>query len=125
MQWTSCDADPHERSRDQSPIRVREKATHLQRSGGGIKLVVDKIDTPLMRKPCFVFQLKGNRHPTDSRILQFPLADLLLILKYGELIHIEIGVDRIHADDIGQLRGIRLNEVTDRDKLAADEPFDR
>src|ERR1700693_843405 len=102
MQWTPCDADPHERSRNQMSIRIREKTPHLQGSGGGIKLVVDKVDASLMREPVFVFQLKGDRHPSASRIRQFSLADLLLILQDRELIHIEVSVDRIHADNIGQ-----------------------
>ena len=82
-------------------IRIREKTTHLQGASGGIKLVIDKIDTPLVRKACFVFKLKRNRHRAGPRIRQLPQADLLLILQDRSLIHIEIRVDRIHADDIG------------------------
>ena len=103
MQGGSGHPDPDERSWGENRIGVWKKTADLECSGGDIELVVNEIDCPLMRKAIFILQLQVNRHRSGSDIGQFSFPDLFLVVEYGPFIHIEIGIDRMHADNVGEL----------------------
>src|SRR6266403_2591587 len=78
-----------------------------------------------MRKAGFILQLKIDRNFATFRTGQFPFPDESLIAERSKFIHAEVSVNRIDADDGGELRGISLYEVANIHQLAADASGDR
>ena len=109
--------------------RVWKAAPEAQGSGLRIDLVVDEIDGPRMRKALLVGQTQCDRHGDFAGRLGFALADQAADVEHGMLVDVEIGVDRVHGDEVRQQRGVRLvaglDHVADRDHVAADTPAHR
>src|SRR5258708_37250371 len=78
-----------------------------------------------MRKPGFILQLKIDRDLATLRTGKFPFPDESLIAQRSKLIHAEVSVNRIDADDCGKLSGISLYQVANIHQLAADASVDR
>src|SRR3982074_825156 len=78
-----------------------------------------------MRKPVFILQLKIDGNLAILRTGNFPFPDESLIAQRRQLIHAEVSVNWIDADDGGELSGIGLYEVANINQLAADPSVDR
>src|SRR5258707_14166181 len=78
-----------------------------------------------MRISGFILQLKIDGKLATFTTGQFPFPDESLIAQRSQLIHAEVGVNRIDADDGGELSGISLYEVANIHQLAADASVDR
>src|SRR5260370_28870374 len=77
-----------------------------------------------MRKPGFILQLKIDRDLAILRTGNFPFPDESLIAQGRQLIHAEVSIDRIDADDGGESSGISLYQVANIHQLAADTSVD-
>src|SRR5260221_14785663 len=77
-----------------------------------------------MRKPGFILQLKIDRDLAILRTGNFPFPDESLIAQRRQLIHAEVSIDRIDADDGGESSGISLYQVTNIHQLMADTSVD-
>src|SRR5258708_36537228 len=77
-----------------------------------------------MGKPGFILQLKIDRNLAILRTGNFPFPDESLIAQRSQLIHAEVGVDRIDADDGGESSGISLYQVAYIHQLMADTSVD-
>src|SRR5260221_9472043 len=77
-----------------------------------------------MRKPGFILQLKIDRDLAILRTGNFPFPDESLIAQRRQLIHAEVSIDRIDADDGGESSGISLYQVTNIHQLVAGTSVD-
>src|SRR3981081_510374 len=77
-----------------------------------------------MRKPGFILQLKIDRDLAILRTGNFPFQDESLIAQRRQLIHAEVSIDRIDADDGGESSGISLYQVANIHQLMADTSVD-
>src|SRR5258708_13730759 len=77
-----------------------------------------------MRKSGFILQLKIDGNLAILRTGNFPFPDESLIAQRRQLIHAEVSIDRIDADDGGESSGISLYQVANIHQLMADTSVD-
>src|SRR5258706_6041474 len=77
-----------------------------------------------MRKSGFILQLKIDGNLAILRTGNFPFPDESLIAQCRQLIHAEVSIDRIDADDGGESSGVSLYQVANIHQLVADPSVD-
>src|SRR5687767_6001815 len=83
-------------------VLIRKDTAHPQSARTGTNLIVDEVDGSSMRESLFVSNSKRNWYFHVARVFSASFTDHLLHVLDRVLIHIEIGIDRIHRHDRGQ-----------------------
>ena len=95
-------------------LGVRKDAAHQDAARGGIDLVVDEVDGPLVREALLALQAHEDGHlGTVLGHLELPFVDCPAVAQQGGLVHLEVDVHRVHRHDRGQERLVLVDQVAE------------
>ena len=126
---TDGHTDAGEEAGGERLVLVGEHAPDAQGAGFRIDLVVLEIDRALVGKSLLSGQAQRNGPLGLAVRLGLAFADQLPDAQDGALVHVEVGIHRVHRHDGGEQGAAvlvpRLDQVAHRDDVSADAPADR
>jgi hypothetical protein len=120
----AVDGDPAEEAGREEEVPVVEHGARPDGAASRVEAVVHEIELPR----ALALPLVGEGHDHAARALAPRLRAAGVEARIGEvgaLVHVEVEVDRVERDDVGEHRRVGVDEVALRDVLARDAPGER
>src|SRR5512135_606078 len=114
--------DAGEQPGDEDLLLVGERAAKSHGADPRVHLVVHEVNRPLMRVTVFIGQPQPHRDPALAGRVHLAFADQLPDTQHRVLVHVEVGVHRVHRHDRREQGAAalvpRLHQVTHGDDVA-------